>query len=313
MFKKEILPWIIFAIILAILFIMSSTDMIIKDREESIFPISVIIDDTSDKYFTNLKKGMDRAAGQYNVDINFITLYENKSYLSQLEKLNAEIENSARAIVLVPVDITKMQDDILRAGIPVIILGESQYNTESVSIDYRKAAAQISEVLMREHKGDYNLFILKHGALDTEDRVIYDSLIKNTAYQNIEVINLEVNKIDDKLAKLNPKEENVFFSLDKQSTVEISDIYTDDEILREGISSIYGLGSSTYILNKLEQGIVSGVLVWNEYEQGYIAIKNAVDNIKTPGIKNKEVLETYYINRENMLDKEFVRILYPID
>ena len=40
--------WILYGIVLAVLFLLSSTDLIIKEEEAEIYPISVIVGDTTD-------------------------------------------------------------------------------------------------------------------------------------------------------------------------------------------------------------------------------------------------------------------------
>ena len=60
--KKEKLIWLLFGVVLVFLFLLSSTDLIIKEEERRIYPISVIVEDTSDASYVNFRKGMDRAA-----------------------------------------------------------------------------------------------------------------------------------------------------------------------------------------------------------------------------------------------------------
>ena len=55
--------WILYGIVLAVLFLLSSTDLIIKEEEAEIYPISVIVGDTTDDNYVNFRKGMERVAG----------------------------------------------------------------------------------------------------------------------------------------------------------------------------------------------------------------------------------------------------------
>ena len=82
--KKEKLIWMLFGVVLVFLFLLSSTDLIIKEEERRIYPISVIVEDTSDASYVNFRKGMDRAAIEKNADVSFITLYEEENISQQL-------------------------------------------------------------------------------------------------------------------------------------------------------------------------------------------------------------------------------------
>ena len=61
--KKEKLIWMLFGVVLVFLFLLSSTDLIIKEEERRIYPISVIVEDTSDASYVNFRKP---AAGAYD-------------------------------------------------------------------------------------------------------------------------------------------------------------------------------------------------------------------------------------------------------
>ena len=102
MTRQEKLIWGLMAGILIILFLLSSTDLIIKEKETTIYSVSVIIKDTNDDYYKNFRKGIDKAADEYNVDVNFITLYEKGDVEEQMELLNREISDGSQAVGFVP-------------------------------------------------------------------------------------------------------------------------------------------------------------------------------------------------------------------
>ena len=63
MSNKGKILWCIWAGILVLLFLMSSTDLIIKEKEIEVYPVSVIIDGDNDDYYVNLKKGHGTGGG----------------------------------------------------------------------------------------------------------------------------------------------------------------------------------------------------------------------------------------------------------
>ena len=54
--RKEKLLWLGYGIILVLLFLLSSTDLIIKEEKREIYPISVIVEDTSDIMYIEIIK-----------------------------------------------------------------------------------------------------------------------------------------------------------------------------------------------------------------------------------------------------------------
>ena len=102
MTKQEKLLWSFMALLLVVLFLLSSTDLIIKEKKTDIYPVSIIISDTSDEYYANFRKGVDKAAEEYNVDVSFITLFEKGDDIQQMELLKREMDDGAAAVILAP-------------------------------------------------------------------------------------------------------------------------------------------------------------------------------------------------------------------
>ena len=78
MSNKETAFWCGWGCLLILLFLMSSTDLIIKEKKMEVYPVSVIIDEENDDRYVNFKKGMDQAAEEFHLDINFVVLYNKK-------------------------------------------------------------------------------------------------------------------------------------------------------------------------------------------------------------------------------------------
>ena len=74
--KYEKLLWAAYGVVLVILYMMSSTDLIIKEKKPEVYPVSVIVEDSTDDNYVNFRKGMEQAAMEMNVDVSFITLYD---------------------------------------------------------------------------------------------------------------------------------------------------------------------------------------------------------------------------------------------
>ena len=101
---KENFFWIFYGLVLLGLFLLSSTDLIIKEEEAGIYPISVIVGDTTDDQYVNFRKGMERAAIELNGDVSFITLYEKGSARQQREMILREQEDGSQALIVDPVE-----------------------------------------------------------------------------------------------------------------------------------------------------------------------------------------------------------------
>ena len=108
MSRKEKMLWIFYGLILVLLFLLSSTDLIIKEKETQVYAISVIIEDSSDDNYVNFRKGMDRAAIDLNADVSFITLYDKGNRIQQEELILREQQDGSRVLIVSPVDAGKV-------------------------------------------------------------------------------------------------------------------------------------------------------------------------------------------------------------
>ena len=88
------------AVFLVLLFLMSSTDLIIKERAVQIDSISVILSEDTDDYYQNFRKGMEKAATDLRSDVRLITLYDRKDQDQQVELTTREIRDGAGAVVI---------------------------------------------------------------------------------------------------------------------------------------------------------------------------------------------------------------------
>lgn len=125
--RKEKLLWLGYGLVLVLLFLLSSTDLIIKEEKREIYPISVIVEDTSDTNYVNFRKGMEQAAIEWNGDISFITLYETGSVRQQQELILREEQAGARALIVVPAQGEGTPEDLSRlANIPTVMVWTEQ-------------------------------------------------------------------------------------------------------------------------------------------------------------------------------------------
>lgn len=102
--RKEKLLWVLYGAVLLILFLLSSTDLIIKEKEAEVYPLSVIIESTADDNYVNFRKGVERAAIELNADVSFITLYEEGNQEQQTELMLREQQDGSRALIVSPVE-----------------------------------------------------------------------------------------------------------------------------------------------------------------------------------------------------------------
>ena len=166
---KENFFWIFYGLVLLGLFLLSSTDLIIKEEEAGIYPISVIVGDTTDDQYVNFRKGMERAAIELNGDVSFITLYEKGSARQQREMILREQEDGSQALIVDPVEegmIAQIRQES-RASIPLILInakpGEAWEleNAVSITFDYHGMGRRLGEEVLKEYGAQERVCLLE--------------------------------------------------------------------------------------------------------------------------------------------------------
>lgn len=301
--KRTIIFWTTYILLLILLYITSATDLIIKENIETSYPVAVLIDNISEENYKNIKKGLEDAAYEYRVDIKFPTLSSEMDIDTQVALINEEIELGVGGVIIG----TKLKDGVARKirathpSIPIILLGESVASEmNNVLPDYNEMAELISENVAREVSTNKKIQIVKAKLEDNRLSAKISSLLSERGYE------FEILESNEKnFEKLFENEIPVIIGSDKESSSEILK-YMEENNKK---SEFYAIGSTNYLLQKLDTGDVRGMVTFNEYEMGYVMIKRLLEN---RGTVHEYKLEVFYLQAKDLKNERYMRILYPI-
>ena len=181
MLNKGKILWCVWAGILVLLFLMSSTDLIIKEKKIEVYPISVIIEGDNDDYYVNFKKGMDQAAVEFHGDVSFITLYASDDQDQQMDLVKREIRDGTRAVILAPVKpeeaVRGLED--MNPGCPVILLGQSPDEggtLDTIGVDGRKIGRLLGEAAASQAPRDVPVYLFCRGLDYGDSAQVYEGV-----------------------------------------------------------------------------------------------------------------------------------------
>lgn len=332
MTRQEKIMWLFMASILVLLFLLSSTDIIIKEKETSVYSISVIIGDTTDEYYKNFRKGVEMAADEYNVDLNFITLYEKGSAQAQIELLNRELSDGAQAIVFEPVKQgeCKRYLEEMALSSPLILLGNStpgDWAMVGLSQDYQAAGRLLGEAVVKENASKLPVLLFTQGLDYGYNEEVYTGLLNVLSKAGFQVHHYEsvasglpntpiVERdasfeeiLEEKIAQ---HQEVIVVALDVKSLETSADLLSDHANYQDFVR-LYGFGSTTKVLNQMDRGLIQGLITRNQFDEGYLSIVKAVEAIEKQSDREQIVLASYYIEKADLKEKYFEKILYPIE
>ena len=323
MTKREKLIWCIFGAILGVLFLLSSTDLIIKEKKAEIYPISVVLDSTTDECYANFKKGVEQAARDYNADVHFVTLYQEGDALQQEELIEREIKGGAQAVIVAPV--RELNDperlELLAYSCPIILLGNhpsKELPVTSVISDYEKEGELLGRAVAEQIDSVSPVYVFAKEKSAGNNRPIYESFVKTLKTEGFEAVLCSRESGSDFKTVfetiLYPEAPKATIAaLDAESMTEAAQILNSDDRYTGRLAGVFGVGSTTYLLNQMDKGLIRGLVVHNSYNEGYLSIQKAADGIKK-GMKQERIcLDSYYIERSDIRSRKFEKMLYPMD
>lgn len=323
MIKKGKILWFVWAGLLVLLFLMSSTDLIIKERKVEVYPISVIIEEDSDSYYINFKKGMDQAAAEFHVDISFITLYASGDQEQQMELVKREIKDGAAAVILAPVNMEETLKALegLTPGCPILLLGQPPsggWAAGTVGVDGQETGRLLGEAVVNQTPANVPVCLVCRGLDYGDNAQVYEGM-KTVLEEGGYDYRLVEEKDEDGFSQIfqdtDARGTKTFtiVALDVQ-TLDLAVQYLEETTTDLGrVEGLYGAGSTTPLTRALEKGIVTGMTAYSQFDEGYLSVKLAVEAIRGRTQKQKIQLAPVYLDQDGIRNKTYEKMLYPIE
>lgn len=322
MSNREKISWCVAVAFLVLLYLLSSTDLIIKEKEKEICRVSVIIDNVNDNYYGNFREGMETAEKKYQADVNFITLYAENDEEQQEDLIVREVKDGTNAIILAPVreDLAAMRLDEISPGCPVVFLGSSMISssvTSAISVDRYETGKTLGEQITANEDPGRLICLFTEGLSYTGNRDVYDGLRSVLDRAGFQIRLIEKRSADTYRTAI---EETVYpengdflaVGMDVGTLSDLADILEGSSVYREHVTALYGIGSTTALLNQIDKGIVKGLMAWNRFDEGYLSVEMAVQAAGGERQEKQITLTPEYIDEEILKNGIFEKMLYPM-
>lgn len=307
----------IYIILLIVLFLMCSTDLIIREPEKEIYQIAVIIEDVRSDNYSNFRKGMDQAAIDFNMDVRFITLYEKSDMEQQIELMNREQQDGVDALIVVPADEQRITD--MQMVIPVIFLCSQTAKgagAGSISIDYWKMGEYLAHRMLEDISKEDTVLILTDPSRQSDiDHMFAEGAVavfEAEGYDTKAIARNEEDGFGKILKELEAEEKTAILAENQDILTEAARILADAPAAAECVSGVYGRGNTISNLNYLDRGQITGICVTDDFSIGYLSVRAAARALEGADGSLTE-MDFYYIEKENLREPEYEKLLFPIE
>ncbi len=279
---------------------------VLKKDEEAV-NISVIVHDRDDAQWAKFKMGMDQAASECNAEVNFVTLYDRNDPGQQAELVRREIEDGAQAVILSPAGgeaLSRALEKEGAVGVPLILVGgelEGETADRKVSADQGAMGYDLG-MAMNEDGVEHCIIYTGDGTQSfIEDRL--DGMLRAFSETGIS-------------STVTREQPETYFWRGTDAVAALDDALTM-ELCMDGMfyyygKKVYGFGSSDQLLRYLDNGELELLMYVNGYDEGYLSLLAAVEEIKKEGHERDTVLDYYAIKRERIYQNRYQKLLFPV-
>ena len=309
---------VLYIVCLVVLFLMCSTDLIIREPERQIYQIAVIIEDVRSDNYGNFRKGMDLAAAELNADVQLITLYEKLDVKEQMDLMDREQQDGTDALIVVPVE--EEQVSARQMTIPVILMRAGVAEAAgagNVLVDYEKMGEQLAREILKEQPADVPVYVLTDPAGQSDmDRLFLkgsDAVFQEAGRSVQRILRGEEERFYTTLEQPGTEAQKVVILAENQDILtEAAGVVAGSEAVADAVGGLYGRGTTMAILNYLDRGVITGICVTDEFSVGYYSVREAVRALEGAG-SVPTVMESYYIDKKDLRDPAFEKMLFPIE
>ncbi len=309
---------VLYIVCLVVLFLMCSTDLIIREPERQIYQIAVIIEDVRSDNYSNFRKGMDLAAAELNADVQLITLYEKLDVKEQMDLMDREQQDGTDALIVVPVE--EEQVSAKQMTIPVILMRAGVAEAAgagNVIVDYEKMGEQLAREILEEQPADIPVYVLTDPAGQSDmDRLFLkgsDAVFQEAGRSVQRIVRGEEERFYTMLEQPGAEAQKVVILAENQDILtEAAGVVAGSEAVADAVGGLYGMGTTMAILNYLDRGVITGICVTDEFSVGYYSVREAVRALEGAG-SVPTVMESYYIDKKDLRDPAFEKMLFPIE
>lgn len=272
----------------------------LADRPQEIRRVAVLLDGENEAYWQNFRLGVDKAAQEHNVDVRYVYRYEGDAGTAQVRQLRREWEGELDGVILAPVDGAALAEALEEApaGLVVTVVGPALPGVEracTISASPEEMGRQLADAVA--DSGADSCRVILSGQEGEAALSRYQGLCEG--FQARGVTWREVRAAST--AALPEPDGQPVVALEPKMTA----------ALCSWGGPVYGVGTSTAILNGLETGAAAALVIQSDYDAGYLSLLSVVEALEGSQPED-QTLDCYTVTAENMFTDPMDQILFPV-
>ena len=312
MSRKVLLQLVLPLIGLSVLFWLLAFAPGDKHHQPALLEMSVILRD-GDGNVSAMRKGMEQAAKDLNVELRFLTPAEDNSAVEQVQLLEHEVSGAAPAILLIPADREALGEAVsAAAGKTTLVTVESDMTAwgadASISMDHQALGEALGKAALNGVPFGGTVLLL--------DSLPGDNGIRERLETAREVLEREGRQVreyqwsgDETLFAdiLRIERPGAVIAFEAAALAEVAELSRE-----ENFPLLYGCGSTTGIAAALEKGRVTAIAAVNVFSAGYLAVEAAASLARHEDWTGAPTVAFSVVRQETMYESDNQKLLFPV-
>ena len=312
-FLKE--PWGANIIILLLITVAlwAAYNLLHTGEEKTMPKVSVMVEDSSNERWTAFRLGIDQAAREYGVDVAFIASPEFESAQDQKNLISQEAAGGADALILSLYD-SEMTDIGTNTMKIVFVetdgIRDSSAGSAAVVPSGRKMGEALGEMLLKKSGPAPYVSVLIRNLLRYSEKEMLQGLTETVEGAGGSILLIETDREYMMTALTRSKEADAIAVLEDPLLMRAAELSVSEELPG---GRLFGIGCSPSNISYLDRGVISGMIIPNEFTMGYQSLAQLSRCLSNdiPVMKDIEIGFSGVLTEE-VHDPENEKLLFPV-
>lgn len=284
-----------------------------KHHQPPLLELSVILRD-GDGAVSTMRKGMEQAAQDLNVELRFLIPAEDNSAVQQAQLLEREVAGAAPAVLLIPADREALGDAVsAAAGKTTLVTVETDMTAwgaaASITMDHQALGAALGAAALNGVPEGGTVLLLDSLPGDNGIRERMEAakavLEREGRQARVYKWDPDTTSLPDILRIERPRAIIAFEAAALADVVELSRG-------EDAFPLLYGCGSTSGIAAALEKGRVTAITAVNVFSAGYLAVEAAAALARHEDWTAAAPVAFSIVRQETMYDSDNQKLLFPV-
>ena len=284
-----------------------------KHHQPPLLELSVILRD-GDGAVSTMRKGMEQAAQDLNVELRFLIPAEDNSAVQQAQLLEREVAGAAPAVLLIPADRETLGDAVsAAAGKTTLVTVETDMTAwgaaASITMDHQELGAALGAAALNGVPEGGTVLLLDSLPGDNGIRERMEAakavLEREGRQARVYKWDPDTTSLPDILRIERPR---AIIAFEAAALADVAELSRGEDTF----PLLYGCGSTSGIAAALEKGRVTAITAVNVFSAGYLAVEAAAALARHEDWTAAAPVAFSIVRQETMYDSDNQKLLFPV-